>query len=174
MVIGRRDLEILVLGDGDAPAAVAVINRAAAWYAEFLSTEEHNGEEMTESEWRTEGTRMQWWGARRAGVLVGVMGAEPVASGNVLLLRHAYVEPEHQRSGVAAALHAEIEARLDPAVRRVIVGTYAANHKARAALTKAGYRQSRDSQAVLREFYDIDEERLRSSVTYERVLSRPQ
>jgi hypothetical protein len=48
------------------------------------------------------------------------------------------------------------------------VGTYARNYKARGALEKAGYRLSPDSEAVLREYYAIPEDRLRASVTYEK------
>ena len=49
-----------------------------------------------------------------------------------------------------------------------IVGTYAANYKARGALEKAGYRLSPDPEAVLRAYYSIPEDRLTSSVTYEK------
>jgi hypothetical protein len=52
----------------------------------------------------------------------------------------------------------------------IIVGTYAANYKARASFEKAGYRRSPDSEAVLRRYYDIPEDRLQSSVTYEKRL----
>jgi RimJ/RimL family protein N-acetyltransferase len=55
-------------------------------------------------------------------------------------------------------------------VRRIIVGTYARNYKARGALEKAGYRLSEDSAAVLRAYYAIPEDRLRASVTYEKPL----
>jgi hypothetical protein len=50
----------------------------------------------------------------------------------------------------------------------VIVGTYAANHKARALLEKSGYTLSPDSTAVLRRYYAIPEDRLFASVTYEK------
>jgi hypothetical protein len=55
-------------------------------------------------------------------------------------------------------------------VSRIIVGTYAGNYKARGALDKAGYRLSADSEAVLRAYYAIPEDRLTSSVTYEKPL----
>jgi hypothetical protein len=50
------------------------------------------------------------------------------------------------------------------------VGTYAGNYKARGALGKAGYHLSGDSEAVLRAYYAIPEDRLKSSVTYEKQL----
>ncbi|MGB5186333.1 MAG: GNAT family N-acetyltransferase, partial [Acidimicrobiia bacterium] len=87
--------------------------------------------------------------------------------------RHAYVLPDRQRQGIAGVLlnHVEREAA---DVDKVIVGTYAANYKARAAFEKAGYQPSPDPEAVLRRYYDISEDRLRSSVTYEKPLDRDQ
>ena len=55
-------------------------------------------------------------------------------------------------------------------VRSSIVGTYRANYKARGNLEKAGYSLSEDPVAVLRAYYDIPEDRLRTSVTYEKKL----
>jgi RimJ/RimL family protein N-acetyltransferase len=81
------------------------------------------------------------------------------------------VVPERQRQGIASMLHAHLEDHVDDA-DRIIVGTYAANTKARAALEAAGYALSSDSEAVLRRYYDIPEDRLRSSVTYEKRLDR--
>jgi len=150
-------------------AAVEVINRAARWYREFLPPQDLHDPEMDEARWREESRRMTWWGAFRHDALVGVMGCEPI--GEVALLRHAYILPGHQRQGVASALCEAIEERL-VGIRRIIVGTYAANYKARGILEKGGYRLSPDSEAVLRAFYEIPEDRLRTSVTYEKNLAR--
>lgn len=160
--ITRRELT-----SNDSAEAVEVINIAAHWYREFLPPEELHDPEMNEEEWKAEGRRMTWWGAFVDGDLVGVMGCEPM--GGVALLRHAYILPRYQRQGVASALQQHIEARL-VGIERVIVGTYAANYKARGLLEKSGYRLSADSQAVLRTYYDIPEDRLLTSVTYEKTL----
>jgi len=144
---------------------VRVINEAARWYAEFLPPAEIAGPEMTVEEWTKEARRMTWYGAFDGVELVGVMGLEH--AGDAVLLRHAYVRPDRQRQGVATALHAHLEREIR-GVDRIIVGTYAGNYKARAVLEKLGYRLSDDSEAVLRRYYAISQERLRSSVTYER------
>ena len=151
----------------DREKAVEVINSAAAWYAEFLPPEETSGPEMTAAEWDREAQRMTWYGAFAGDELVGVVGAEYVA--DVALLRHAYVLPHWQRQGVGAMLGQYAES-LITGVDRVIVGTYAANYKARRALEQGGYQLSRDSEAVLRAYYDIPEDRLKSSLTYEKHL----
>lgn len=164
------DLVIRPLTVRDREAGLAVINAAARWYREFLPAEEVHDPEMTPARWDAEARRMTWYGAFLRGVLVGVMGLERV--GDVALLRHAYVLPEHQRRGIGSRLREHLEGRAGGA-GRIIVGTYAGNYKARGALEKAGYRPSADPEGVLGAYYAIPEERLRSSVTYEKALRRP-
>lgn len=158
------------LASDDRSRAVEVINTAARWYREFLPPEELHDPEMDEAAWEAEADRMTWWGAFLDQTLVGVMGSEPI--GEVALLRHAYILPSHQRQGVASALREYIESRL-AGIERIIVGTYADNYKARGILEKGGYVLSADSQAVLRAYYDIPEDRLQTSVTYEKTLIGP-
>jgi GNAT superfamily N-acetyltransferase len=157
-------MDVRVLGPGDGPDAVGVINTAASWYAEFLSPDEFDGTEMDLDEWLSEGRRLIWYGAFSEGRLVGVMGLEYVSE--VALLRHAYVLPAEQRSGVAHAIQSRIMADLRP-VERLLVGTYAANHKARSVLEKGGFRLVEESEPELRRYWDIPEDRLRTSVVYE-------
>ncbi|HAM57118.1 MAG: hypothetical protein A2X51_09230 [Candidatus Rokubacteria bacterium GWC2_70_24] len=156
----------LTLADRD--AAVTVINTAARWYRDFLPPEEVHDPEMTPAQWEAEARRLTWYGAFvGAATLVGVMALEYVR--DVALLRHAYVLPEHQHARIGSRLQAHLEGAVR-GVRRIIVGTYAGNYKARSALEKAGYRLSADPEAVLRAYYSIPEDRLRTSVTYEKPL----
>jgi GNAT superfamily N-acetyltransferase len=159
-----NDLSFRPLTAADRTAAIAVINEAARWYEEFLPPEELHGPEMTPEDFDAEASRMTWYGAFLPGQLIAVMGLEHVK--DVALVRHAYVPLAWQRHGAGSALlaHLEREAR----AARIVVGTYAANYKARAMLEKRGYRLSPDSQAVLRAYYAIPEDRLQSSVTYEK------
>lgn len=155
----------LTLKDRD--AALTVINTTARWYREFVPAAELHDPEMTPAAWDAEAQRMTWWGAFFGELLAGVMGLEYVR--DVALLRHAYVLPAHQRQGVGSHLLGHLEAQVQ-GVPRILVGTYAGNYKARQALEKAGYQLSADSEAVLRTYYGIPEDRLRSSVTYEKLL----
>lgn len=165
------DVNVRTLEHPDGPAAVRVINAAAAWYAEFLPPAEVADPEMTVASWDEEARRMTWYGAFSRDELVGVMGLEYVA--DVALFRHAYVLPAWQRQGIAARLYLHIEPQI-AGVTRIIIGTYEDNYQARGALEKGGYRLSQDSEAVLRRYYDIPEERLSSSVTYEKELDDEQ
>jgi GNAT superfamily N-acetyltransferase len=169
VVVGEAPVIVRALGASDGLAAVMVINTAAKWYAEFLAPSEVHGPEMTLESWAGEARRMTWYGAFCGVDLVGVMGCE--YAGDAVLFRHAYVLPDRQRQGIAAMLHDHLEREVH-GVDRIIVGTYAANYKARGALEKAGYHPSPDSEAVLRHYYDIPEDRLESSVTYEKHLDR--
>ncbi len=155
------------LNAADREAALGVINEAARWYREFLPPAEYHEPEMTADEWDREARRLTWFGAFVGETLVGVGGLERVR--DVALLRHGYVLPTWQRTGVGARLveRLETEAR---GVERLVVGTYQGNYKARRALEKAGYRQSDDPETVLRTYYAIPEARLRSSVTYEKTF----
>jgi GNAT superfamily N-acetyltransferase len=155
------------LTPADRDAALGVINTAARWYREFLPPEEVHDPEMTAAQWEAEARRLTWYGAFVAGALAGVMGLEYVR--DVALLRHAYVLPESQRHGVGSRLREHLEGRVRDA-RRIIVGTYAGNYKARAVLEKSGYHLSPDSQAVLRAYYAIPGDRMRTSVVYEKTL----
>ena len=150
----------------DRDAALAVINTAARWYREFVPPAELHDPEMTPATWDAETLRMTWVGAFLGGRLVGVMGLEYVR--DVALLRHAYVLPEYQRQGVGSHLLDHVEAQVQ-GVPRILVGTYAGNYKARQVLEKAGYRLVADSEATLRTYYGIPEDRLLSSVTYEKL-----
>jgi GNAT superfamily N-acetyltransferase len=159
-------IRALTLADRD--AAVAVINTAAGWYREFLPPEEVHDPEMTAEQWEAEARRLTWYGVFVGADLVGVGGLEHVR--DAALLRHGYVLPEHQRAGIGHRLihHLEGQAR---GVRRIIVGTYAANHRAQGSLVKAGYRPSPDAEAVLRAYFTIPAERLKASVAYEKSIT---
>jgi GNAT superfamily N-acetyltransferase len=155
------------LTSADRDDAVEVINAAARWYRDFLPVDELHDPEMTPAQWTIESRRMTWHGAFVGGRLVGVVGLEYTK--DVALMRHAYVRPDHQRFGIGSALLDAVEASVD-GVRRIIAGTYRDNHKARGLLEKRGFQPSVDSESVLRTYYAIPEDRLLSSVTYEKVI----
>ncbi|MBI2962419.1 MAG: GNAT family N-acetyltransferase [Deltaproteobacteria bacterium] len=166
-------LAIRQLAAVDRGAVVDVINTAARWYGEFLPAQDLHDPEMTVAEWDAEARRMTWYGGFLDGVLVGVMGLEYAR--DAALLRHAYILPDYQRHGIGLRLaeHLEDVARRERAargLRRLVVGTYARDYKARGALENAGYRLSADSAAVLRDYYAIPEDRACASVTYEKPV----
>jgi len=163
--MAQPEIRALIAADRD--AALDVINTAARWYREFLPAGEFHDPEMTPAQWDAEARRMTWCGAFVGGALIGVMGLEYVK--DAALLRHAYVLADHQRHGIGTLLREHLEAQVR-GVRRVIVGTYRENHKARRMLEAAGYTLSPDPERVLCAYYAIPEDRLKSSVTYEKTV----
>ena len=160
-------VSIRVLTAADTGVALSVINEAARWYREFLPPEDYHQPEMTEASYAAESARMTWYGAFRDTTLLGVMALEYVK--DVALLRHAYVLPGHEREGLGSTLLEHLEGQVR-GVRRIIIGTYVGNYKARGALEKAGYRPSSDPERILRAYYAVPEDRLRTSLTYEKTL----
>jgi GNAT superfamily N-acetyltransferase len=163
----RDRVSIRVLTSLDTGAALSVINEAARWYREFLPREDYHEPEMTEASYAAESARMTWYGAFGDATLLGVMALEYVK--DAALLRHAYVLPGHERTGLGSTLLEHLEDQVR-GVRRVIIGTYVGNYKARGALEKAGYRPSSDPERILRAYYAIPEDRLCTSLTYEKTL----
>ncbi len=160
---------IRALTRADRDAALAVIRSGAHRYREFRPPVDFRDPDTTVSEWETLFQRLTWYGAFLQGALVGVMALEYVR--DAALLRHAYVLPAYQRQGIARRLGEALEARIR-GVRRILVWTYAGNYKARHGLEKAGYTRCPDSEAVLRAYFALPEDRLRASVAYEKTLCR--
>ena len=163
--MSRPSIRPLTIADRD--AALGVINTAARWYRDFLPPGEVHDPEMTPEQWEAEARRLTWYGVFEGDALLAVGGLEYAR--DAALLRHGYVLPEHQRHAVGAVLREHMERQVR-GVGRIIVGTYAGNFKARGALEKAGYRLSPDPESILRAYFAVPEDRLRSSVTYERAL----
>ena len=163
--MNSNSVTVRTLTESDGAAAREVVNAAAGWYDEI--TDGEPGPEMTSEVWAAESQRMTWFGAFIDARLIGVIGLEYIH--DVALLRHWYVDPAHQRSGAGSRLREHLE-RSVRGVDRIVAGTYAANYKARRALERAGYQLSVDSQAVLRAYYEIPDDRRETSVTYERPV----
>jgi GNAT superfamily N-acetyltransferase len=64
---------------------------------------------------------VMFWGSEVDAVLVGVMGIQQIK--DVDLIRHAYVLPAHQGSGIGGALIAYLR---NMKMRQMLVGTWAA------------------------------------------------
>ena len=82
---------------------IAIINDAAEAYRGVIPDECFHEPYMPKPEFENEiSSGIVFSGFREDGRLVGVMGIQNVA--DVTLIRHAYVDPVAQRSGVGARL----------------------------------------------------------------------
>jgi len=104
-----------------------------------------------------------FWGYEADGELVGVMGMQPVR--DVELIRHAYVLPGFQRSGVGAALLSELIGTVAPG-RPVLVGTWAAADWAIRFYERHGFALVGAARTVelLRSYWTIPDRQIETSV----------
>src|SRR5581483_2583338 len=109
-----------------------------------------------------------FWGIETAAGLVGVMGVQPVGDGDVHLIRHAYVEPGHQRLGIGGRLLRHLRAETPG---RMLVGTWADATWAIRFYARHGFVQVAPEQRtrLLHAYWSIPERQVETSV----VLADP-
>jgi GNAT superfamily N-acetyltransferase len=154
-----RDVErsvVLAIVNGAAEAYRGLIP-ADRWHEPYMSSAELDGEMAA---------GVVFWGYEAGGVLVGIMGIQPVR--DVELIRHAYVAPASQRAGVGSAL---LEHLAGAASRRMLVGTWAAADWAIRFYRRHGFQQVSPEckDELLRAYWTIPERQVETSV----VLARP-
>jgi N-acetylglutamate synthase-like GNAT family acetyltransferase len=105
---------------------------------------------------------VRFWASEIDGEIVGVMGMQPVR--DVDLIRHAYVLPTCQRSGLGGALLAHLVRKGD---RRVLVGTWAAASWAVRFYQRHGFElvSREETAALLAAYWRISERQAQVSVT---------
>ena len=152
---------IRALTDADLADALAIVNAAAEAYRGIIPPDRWKEPYMPESELAAEiaaGIAFSGWDD---GALQGVMGVQPVQ--DVILIRHAYVRPERQGSGIGTAL---LDALCRDADRPILIGTWAA------ATWAIGFYQTRgfalvdeaEKARLLRRYWTIPERQIETSV----------
>ena len=154
-------------GDGDRGAILAIVNAAAEAYRGVIPADRFHEPYMPAEELEAEiAAGVVFWGCEQDGVLVGIMGLQPVR--DVELIRHAYVAPDRQRGGIGGAL---LEHLAERTAARMLVGTWAAAEWAIAFYLRHGFAHvGRERTAeLLRAYWTIPERQIETSV----VLARP-
>jgi GNAT superfamily N-acetyltransferase len=106
----------------DVPAIEAIVNAAAEAYRGVIPADCWHEPYMTRSALVSEiAAGVVFWGWEASGELVGVMGLQQVK--DATLIRHAYVRPGRQGSGIGGTLLAALAER---AGQPLLVGTWAA------------------------------------------------
>ena len=151
--------------DDERGAILAIVNSAAEvyrgvipadrWHEPYMPAEELDGEIAA---------GVRFWGYEDGGGLAGVMGIQTVR--DVELIRHAYVAPGRQRSGIGAALLARLVA---DAERPLLVGTWADAGWAVRFYERHGFELLPRERAaeLLREYWSIPERQIETSVVLE-------
>ena len=149
--------------DNEFDRILAIINEAAQVYKGIIPNDRWKDPYMSAEELADEiiaGVTFDGYEIPRVG-LVGVMGIQFVE--DVALIRHAYVVPEYQRSGIGSALLTEQCARLD---RPVLVGTWAGAKWAIAFYQRHGFNlvPMSEKSTLLRRYWTVSERQIETSV----------
>jgi len=151
--------------DEDRAAIFDIVNEAAAVYRGIIPADRWHEPYMPREELDGEiAAGVVFWGHARDGRLTGIMGIQRVR--DVLLIRHAYVLPAEQGSGVGRELIAYLAERADAPL---LVGTWAAATWAIRFYERNGFAlvtpQRKDE--LLRTYWDIPERQVETSVVLE-------
>jgi len=166
-MIGAVELEVTRCRPDETGRILEIVNAAAEAYRGVIPSDRWHDPYMTGDELAAEiAAGVDFWGCRSGGNLVGIMGMQPVR--DVILIRHAYVHPSRQRSGIGGVLLRRIREASD---RRILVGTWAAADWAISFYERNGFRLvPRDRVApLLRTYWTVPERQIETSV----VLADP-
>jgi GNAT superfamily N-acetyltransferase len=158
---------IRLCSDSDLDAILAIVNQAAEAYRGVIPADRWHEPYMARRKLDSEiAAGIAFWGYEQDGVLIGVMGIQPVR--DVDLIRHAYVRPEGQRQGVGGAL---IEHLRRQSTRRMLVGTWEAAAWAIAFYRRHGFElvSPAHKTELLKTYWTIPERQIETSV----VLANP-
>ena len=146
----------------DFDAMLRIINQGAQAYRAFIPPSEWHDPYMAAEELRGEfAAGVRFLGYAEQGALIGVMGLQDVQ--DVALIRHAYVLPGRQRSGVGSALHHELASQTE---RPLLVGTWAASSWAIRFYERLGYRlvSAAECETLLRRYWSVPDSQIAASV----------
>jgi GNAT superfamily N-acetyltransferase len=151
----------------DRDAILAIVNAAAVAYRGAIPADRWHEPYMPADELEREiAAGVRFWGYEEGGKLWGVMGFQPVR--DVDLIRHAYVLPDSQRSGVGGALLKQLR---QLSTRQMLVGTWAAAHWAVAFYRRHAFElvgPARKTE-LLKTYWNVPDRQIEVSV----VLANP-
>jgi GNAT superfamily N-acetyltransferase len=159
--------EIRPCRDAERGAILGIVNAAAEAYRDAIGPAHWHEPYMDVRELDDEiAAGVAFWGYEREGMLVGVMGVQPVR--DVALIRHAYVLPANQREGIGGAL---LEHLRSARAARMLVGTWAAAEWAVDFYRRHGFElvPPETARVLLRTYWTVSDAQAAASV----VLANP-
>jgi N-acetylglutamate synthase-like GNAT family acetyltransferase len=148
--------------DADLPAMLAIINDAARAYRGVIPADRWHEPYMPEDELAKEiADGVAFWVAEQEGRLSAVMGIQD--KGDVALVRHAYVAPTTQRSGVGTTMLHHVEKLTD---KPILIGTWASASWAVGFYQRNGFTllPSSESSRLLKTYWSIPARQIETSV----------
>ncbi|MEP6620786.1 MAG: GNAT family N-acetyltransferase [bacterium] len=157
---------IRACGEADHAVIHHIINGAAEAYRGVIPPDCWHEPYMSLADVRRDiAAGVAFWGRESDGMLMGIMGMQRVD--DVDLIRHAYVRPEHQRSGTGAALMAHLHLQTS---RPMLVGTWAAANWAIRFYQRHGFElvAADETPALLRRYWSVPDRQVETSVVLRR------
>jgi N-acetylglutamate synthase-like GNAT family acetyltransferase len=148
--------------EADLAAILAIVNDAARAYHGVIPADRWHEPYMPAGELAREiAEGVIFWVAEDEGRLVGVMGIQDKR--DVALVRHAYVAPSAQRSGIGTRLLRHVEALVD---KPILIGTWAAASWAIDFYRRNGFTvvPGGDKDRLLRTYWSIPARQIETSV----------
>ena len=146
----------------DFEAILTIVNDGAQAYKGVIPEDRWTEPYMPREELRQEMDHgVSFWGVEEDGVLLGVMGIQPVD--DVTLIRHAYVRSASRRRGIGASLLRHL---LEMASTPVLIGTWADAVWAIRFYRKFGFQvvSREEKDRLLRRYWAIPERQVETSV----------
>jgi N-acetylglutamate synthase-like GNAT family acetyltransferase len=153
---------IRAMREGDSAAILTVINQAAQKYRGVIPADRWHDPYMPAEDLQREiAAGVEFSVAEHEGTVIGVMGIQD--KGDVALVRHAYVAPTTQRSGLGTKLLRHVLDRTD---KPILIGTWAAATWAIDFYRRNGFVvvSSEQKNVLLREYWTIPERQIETSV----------
>jgi len=151
------------LSPSDLDPILKVINNAARAYKGVIPDDLWKEPYMSREELRREiDSGVEFYGWFEGNSLIGVMGIQFV--GDVTLIRHAYVLPEHQRRGIGSSLLKHLIGLAK--TPEILVGTWANATWAIRFYEKHGFKlvPPEEKDKLLRKYWNIPERQIETSV----------
>ena len=148
--------------DADFQAMLAIVNDAARAYEGAIPADRWHDPYMSADELEREiAAGVVFWVAEQNGSLAGVMGIQD--KGDIALVRHAYVAPTTQRTGVGTRLLRHMESLVD---KPILIGTWATASWAIDFYQRNGFTllPSGEKNRLLRIYWSIPERQIETSV----------
>src|SRR6266404_9393887 len=148
--------------DSDFTAMLGIINDAARAYCGVIPADRWHEPYMPADELSEEiASGVVFWVAEREGQLAGLMGIQDKSE--VALVRHAYVAPNTQKTGVGTALLRHVQSLTD---KPILLGTWAAASWAIEFYRRNGFTivSTTQKNRLLRKYWSIPARQVETSV----------
>jgi len=148
--------------DSDVPNIFTIVNDAAQAYKGVIPSDRWQEPYMPLDELTEEiAAGVKFWGYEENGLLLGVMGMQPVK--DVTLIRHAYVRTEIRKRGIGGKLLAHLLRQIEG---RILVGTWQAAGWAVRFYQKHGFQLVTDVEKdrLLKIYWNIPDRQIETSV----------